>query len=149
MKGNILAKFLLLLISLWFIFFTSMAAKVPLDAEPLSPEEAFIIDHIIVGPSEAVIRWQISKFYYLYKEKFIFSSADFIIENVHFPPPEVIDDPFFGKSEIYHNVVEVTLHLTPKTKGRSNGILDISFQGCWEGGVCYPPVKKSLKLSGL
>ena len=149
MKGNILAKFLLLLISLWFIPFTSMAAKVPLDAEPLSPEEAFIIDHIIVGPSEAVIRWQISKFYYLYKEKFIFSSADFIIENVHFPPPEVIDDPFFGASEIYQNVVEATLHLTPKTKGKSNGILDITFQGCWEGGVCYPPVKISLKLSGL
>jgi len=45
--------------------------------------------------------------------------------------------------------VEATLHLTPKIKGESKGILEISFQGCWEGGVCYPPVKTSLILSVL
>ena len=79
----------------------------------------------------------------------ILSPKMFIIENVQFPQPEVIDDPFFGTSEIYHNVVEVMLNLTPITKGELNGILDIAFQGCWEGGVCYPIVKTSLKLSGL
>ena len=139
----------LLLIFLQFIPFTSVAEKVQIGTEPLSPEEAFVVDHIIVGPSEAVIRWQIHKFYYLYKEKFSFSSNDFIIEKVHLPPPEVIVDPFFGASEIYQNLVEATLHIIPINKGKSNGILDISFQGCWEGGVCYPPVNKTIELSGF
>ena len=149
MNGGTLAKIILVLITLCFATFASAAEKVPFGSEPLAPEEAFVMDHIIVGPSEAVIRWQIPKFYYLYKEKFIFTSKDFIIENVQFPPPEVIEDPFFGSSEIYHNVVEATLHLTPTIKGESKGILEIGFQGCWEGGVCYPPVKTSLKLSEL
>ena len=149
MNGETLAKFLLVLITLCFATFASAAEKVPFGSEPLAPEEAFVMDYIIVEPSKAVIRWQFPKFYYLYKEKFIFTSKDFIIENVQFPPPEVIDDPFFGSSEIYHNVVEATLHLTPKIKGESKGILEISSQGCWEGGVCYPPVKTSLILSVL
>ena len=149
MKGSTLAKILLLFIYLCFSAFASAEEKVLIDSEPLAPEEAFVMDHIIVGPSEAVIRWQIPKFYYLYKEKLTFSSNDFLIENVQFPQPEVINDSFFGTSEIYHNVVEVMLNLTPITKGESNGILDIAFQGCWEGGVCYPLVKTSLKLSGL
>jgi len=149
MNGDTLAKILLVLIILCFATFASAAEKVPLGSEPLAQEEAFVMDHTIVGPFETVIRWQFPKFYYLYKEKFIFTSKDFIIENVQFPTPEVIDDPFFGSSEIYHNVVEATLNLTPTIKGDSKGILDIGFQGCWEGGVCYPPVKTSLKLSGL
>jgi len=91
MNGDTLAKILLVLITLCFATFASAAEKVPFGSEPLAPEEAFVMDHIIVGPSEAVIRWQIPKFYYLYKEKFIFTSKDFIIENVQFPPPVVIE----------------------------------------------------------
>ena len=74
---------------------------------------------------------------------------DFFIDSVQFPIPEIQDDPFFGPSEIYHNVVEATLRLTTKTEGNSKGILDIAYQGCWEGGVCYPLLKTSLTLSGL
>ena len=76
MNGDTLAKILLVLITLCFATFASAAEKVPFGSEPLAPEEAFVMDHIIVGPSEAVIRWQIPKFYYLYKEKFIFTSKD-------------------------------------------------------------------------
>ena len=89
------------------------------------------------------------KYYYLYKEKFAFTSKDFFIDSVQFPIPEIQDDPFFGPSEIYHNVVEATLRLTTKTEGNSKGILDIAYEGCWEGGVCYPLQKTSIKLSGL
>ena len=153
MKNNkavaTLTKTFLLLIFLCKIAFSVTAQGISINAEPLAPEDAFVMDHIVVGPSEAVIRWQIYKFYYLYKDKFAFSSEDFIIESVQFTLPEIKDDPFFGPSEIYHNAVEVTLRLTPKTEGNSNGILDIAYQGCWEGGVCYPLLKTSLKLSGL
>ena len=149
MKGDTLAKILLLLIYLGFTAFVSAAEKLPIDTEPLAPEEAFVMDHIIVGPSEAVIRWQILKFYYLYKEKFIFSSKEFLIDNVRFPVPEILEDPFFGSSEVYHDLVEVTLRLKPKTKGIITGILNVTYQGCWEGGICYPPSKNSIKVSLL
>ena len=56
-------------------------------------------------------------------------------------------DLFFGVSEVYYNVVEATLLLTPKVRGKTNGVLDVAYQGCWEGGVCYPLKKSSLKLN--
>ena len=142
------------LISLILLFlcctaFTVSAQVTPYDAEPLEAEEAFQLDHIVTGPSVAVIRWQISQFYYLYKDKFAFSSKDFIIEGIQFPTAQIKDDPFFGASEVYHDVVEATLRLTPITKNQENGILNITYQGCWEGGICYPQLKTSVTLSGL
>ncbi|MBT5175151.1 MAG: thiol:disulfide interchange protein [Candidatus Marinimicrobia bacterium] len=139
----------LILFFLCFTALTASAQKSPFDAEPLAAEEAFQLDHIVTGPSEAVIRWQIPQFYYLYKEKFAFSSQDFIIEDVQFPVAQIKEDPFFGASEVYHDVVEATLRLTPIVKNQKNGVLNITYQGCWEGGICYPLLKTSLTLSGL
>ena len=139
----------LILFFLCFTALTASAQKSPFDAEPLAAEEAFQLDHIVTGPSEAVIRWQIPQFYYLYKEKFAFSSPDFIIEDVQFPVAQIKEDPFFGASEVYHDVVEATLRLTPIVKNQKNGVLNITYQGCWEGGICYPLLKTSLTLSGL
>ena len=68
MNGETLAKFLLVLITLCFATFASAAEKVPFGSEPLAPEEAFVMDYIIVEPSEAVIRWQIPKFYYIQRK---------------------------------------------------------------------------------
>mgnify|MGYP003962832885 CR=1 FL=1 len=139
----------LILLLLCFTAFSVSAQKSFFDAEPLAAEEAFKLDHIVTGPAEAVIRWQIPQFYYLYKEKFAFSSPDFIIEDVQFPVAQIKEDPFFGASEVYHDVVEATLRLTPIVKNQKNGVLNITYQGCWEGGICYPLLKTSLTLSGL
>ena len=139
----------LILLFLCYTAFTVSAQETPYDAEPLEAEEAFQLDHIVTGPSVAVIRWQIPQFYYLYKDKFAFSSKDFTIEYIKFPNAQIKDDPFFGASEVYHDVVEATLRLTPITKNQKKGILNITYQGCWEGGICYPQLKTSLTLSGL
>ena len=139
----------LILLFLFCTAFTVSAQETPYDTEPLEAEEAFQLDHIVTGPSVAVIRWQIPQFYYLYKDKFAFSSKDFIIEDIQFPAAQIKDDPFFGASEVYHDVVEATLRLTPITKNQEKGILNITYQGCWEGGICYPQLKTSLTLSGL
>ncbi|MDP7614634.1 MAG: protein-disulfide reductase DsbD family protein, partial [SAR324 cluster bacterium] len=82
-------------------------------------------------------------------EKISFSSNDLIIEDVQFPTAQIKDDPFFGAIEVYHDVLEATLKLTPVNKNQKEGILNITYQGCWEGGICYPLLKKSLTLSGL
>ena len=139
----------LILLFLYFTAFTGSAQETHYDEEPLEAEEAFQLDNIVTGPSVAVIRWQMPQFYYLYKDKFAFSSKDFIIEDIQFPTAQIKDDPFFGASEVFHDVVETTLILTPITKNQKNGILNITYQGCWEGGICYPQLKTSLTLSGL
>ena len=142
----------LITLMLFFLIFSALTASAqnsPFDAEPLAAEEAFELDHIFTGPSVAVIRWQIPQFYYLYKKKISFSSNDLIIEDVHFPAAQIKDDPFFGAIEVYHDVLEATLKLTPVNKNQKELILNITYQGCWEGGICYPLLKKSLTLSRL
>ena len=142
-------KFHLLVIIFYAAAFSASAEEVFPDETPLVADDAFVIDHMVTGPNEVVVRWQISENYYLYKDKFIFSSSDFYIDDVNFPPAAVKFDEFFGLSQVYYNVMETTLQLSPKTNGISNGILEVAYQGCWEGGVCYPLTRKFFQLREL
>ena len=142
-------KFYLVVIIFYAAVFSANAEEVLTDAVPLEADKAFVIDHMVTGPNEVIVRWQISKNYYLYKEKFIFSSSDFYINDVNFPPAAVKFDEFFGLSEVYHNVMETTLKISPKISGITMGILEVAYQGCWEGGVCYPLTRKSLQIREL
>ena len=141
-----LVKFYLVVISFFFFAFSASAEEVFTGAAPLEVDKAFLIDHMVTGTNEVVVRWQISENYYLYKKKFIFSSKDFYIEDVIFPASVVKFDDFFGLSEIYYNLMETTLQISPKISGIRMGILEVAYQGCWEGGVCYPLVRKSLQI---
>ena len=142
-------KFYLVVIIFYGAAFSANAEEVFTDAVPLEADKAFVIDHMVTGPNEVIVRWQISENYYLYKEKFIFSSSDFYINNVNFPPAAVKFDDFFGLSEVYHNVMETTLQISPKISGITMGILEVAYQGCWEGGVCYPLTRKFLQIREL
>ena len=75
-------KFYLVAIIFYVAAFSANAVEVLPDAVPLEADKAFMVDHMVSGPNEVVVRWQISENYYLYKEKFIFSSSDFYINDV-------------------------------------------------------------------
>ena len=141
-----LVKFYLVAFIFYVVTFSANAVEVFSDSVPLEAEQAFVVDHMVAGPNEVVVRWQISENYYLYKEKFIFSSSEFYINDVNFPPAAEKFDDFFGLSEVYYNVVETTLNISPKKVGIMNGILEVGYQGCWEGGVCYPLIRKYLDI---
>ena len=142
-------KFYLVVISFFAFAFSASPEEVFTGAAPLEVDKAFVVDHMVTGPNEVVVRLQISENYYLYKEKFIFSSSDFYINDVNFPPAAVKFDEFFGLNEVYHNVMETTLQISPKISGITMGILEVAYQGCWEGGVCYPLTRKFLQLREL
>ena len=142
-------KFYLVEFIFYVAAFSANALEVFTDAVPLEADKAFVVDYMVAGPNEVVVRWQISENYYLYKEKFIFSSSEFLINDVNFPPAAEKFDEFFGLSEVYYNVVETTLNVSSKTSGIMNGILEVGYQGCWEGGVCYPLIRKSLRIREL
>ena len=54
-------KFHLLVIIFYAASFSASAEKVFPDVTPLDADEAFVIDHMVTGPNEAVVRWQISE----------------------------------------------------------------------------------------
>ena len=144
--SNFSYSFFVLILFLILSPFKLDAQKIFLDMKPLSSEEAFQMDYIFKSPTEIIIRWEINNSYYLYKEKFSFSSKDYFIDEVKLPIAKIKDDSYFGKSEVYYNMVEATLIIRPKTQKKTNRTLALEYQGCWEGGVCYPIEKIFLKL---
>jgi hypothetical protein len=76
----------LILLFLFFTDFTASAQETPYDTEPLAAEEAFQLDHIVTGPSEAVIRWQILKFIICTKTSLL-SAAKILLSRVFSSQP--------------------------------------------------------------
>ena len=70
-------KFYLVVIIFYAAAFSANAEEVFTDAVPLEVDKAFVIDHMVTGPNEVIVRWQISENYYLYKEKFIIADKIF------------------------------------------------------------------------
>ncbi|MCW8840932.1 MAG: protein-disulfide reductase DsbD, partial [Gammaproteobacteria bacterium] len=56
------------------------------------------------------------------------------------------DDEFFGRIEVYHDLVEAQIALQRENLQPTTATLKVGYQGCAEVGICYPPQKKSVAL---
>tara|TARA_R110001592_G_scaffold296139_1_gene566465 strand:+ start:17671 stop:19596 length:1926 start_codon:yes stop_codon:yes gene_type:complete len=92
------------------------------------------------------LSWKIEPHYYLYFERFKFKAANesTILGEPQFSQKgEPKEDPYFGLVHVIHDELEVFLPIT-----LSNNITEdeikISYQGCAEAGLCYPPKNQYL-----
>lgn len=115
---------------------------------PLPADEAFNLDVIAIDAQTLTVRWLVHKDYYLYKDKMSISAEGASIANIAYPNATLKNDEFFGQVSIYDRPIEVLLSLTDIGSGKVT--LNIEYQGCWKGGVCYPPqqVNKRVSLPG-
>jgi len=119
------------------------------DQEVLEPDQAFKFDTEVNNGNLIIARWQIAPKHYLYKDKFTFELADadgVTLSKVELPPGEEKDDEFFGRIEVYHDLVEAYLPLKRSNLDPTGVKLKVKYQGCAEAGICYPPIKKSVDL---
>ncbi|HEV2112354.1 MAG TPA: protein-disulfide reductase DsbD [Gammaproteobacteria bacterium] len=129
------------LLLLAFLAFASSAAFA--DQEPLPPDQVYKLT-ATAAPGAITVHWDILKGYYLYKDKFRFTShiTGIKLGAPELPAGETKTDPFFGKQQIYHQAVTATLPYT----GEGKLDLEIVYQGCAEIGFCYPPQHKIVSL---
>lgn len=111
---------------------------------PLPVNEAFKLSAILLNNNEVSIRWLVEEDYYLYKDKITFSFEEASIEKINFPVAKIKNDEFFGEVSVYNTPLEILIELN--NKQRSSVIVTIEHQGCWEGGVCYPPQADRLEV---
>lgn len=118
---------------------SARAASVILDADAAFQMRAERIDDQRVRVS-----WTIAEGYYLYRDHIVARELD-ANQNVVLNMPEGIEkqDPLFGYSVIYKHSLDVSIAALPSTH------LQITFQGCKENAVCYPPVTKVVDASAL
>jgi thiol:disulfide interchange protein DsbD len=115
----------------------------------LEPDQAFRFDAIVEDGNTLLARWEIAPKHYLYKDKFRFALSDskgVTLGQVELPKGEEKDDEFFGRIEVYHNAVEARLPLMRENLDPTGITLKVSYQGCAEAGICYPPQKKDISL---
>lgn len=117
--------------------------------EILDPDDAFRFSATVIDGETLKLRWDIEPKYYLYRNKFKFSleDADTSLGNYQIPQGEEKIDEFFGKLQVFHDEMEVVVPLVRTTTEATTINLKVTYQGCAEAGVCYPPIKKSLPLS--
>lgn len=117
--------------------------------EILDPDQAFRFDTLVVDGNTILARWEIAPKHYLYKDKFKFELLDgdnVVLGQAQLPPGEEKEDEFFGRIEVYHNLVEARLPLQRSNLDPTTIKLKISYQGCAEAGICYPPQKKTVSF---
>lgn len=109
-------------------------------AEPafLEPEQAFRLSVETAVDGRASLTWQIAPGYYLYRDRIGVAGEG--VEAVGKPPGKAKEDPNFGPVQVYHDSVTVTVDAPRASR------LQVTWQGCAEGGLCYPPQERSVPL---
>ncbi len=118
------------------------------------PKDEFLQADVAFVPSVRVgddnmlhVKWDIADGYYLYRHKFRFAVRDphpIEVGPARFPPGELQTDEFFGRVEVFYGEVEAALPVagTPAF----TATLDVTYQGCADAGLCYPPIEKSIPI---
>jgi len=117
----------------------------PISDEPLPADEAFALTVDAINANTLVASWDVHPEYYLYHDKFFVDVKGAEFDTINFPKGEIKDDPLFGKVQIHKGKLEVTLPL--KNIQTQNISFTVRYQGCWTGGICYPPQEKILNLT--
>jgi thiol:disulfide interchange protein DsbD len=121
------------------------------DANPyLPPDEAYILSVDSTADNGARLHWDIANGYYLYRDKIhvaVVSPSTVQIAGLETPAGTIKEDEYFGKMEIYHNQVDATVSFTRQATAAVPVTLKIGYQGCAEGGFCYPPLSKQIDIT--
>ena len=135
-----------LLLTLLLVCFAGLAQARSADdpfAQPdfLPANKAFVFTWEPLPSGETRLHWKIADTYYLYQKRFKFDGLD----AAHTPVlPEGLahSDEFFGDTQVYRNDVELLI------PAGANGQVKVSWQGCADAGLCYPPQSQTLDLGG-
>jgi thioredoxin:protein disulfide reductase len=109
----------------------------------LPPDVAFRVAARVEG-NLIKVRWVIADGYYLYRHKIEIKaeSPDLVISGAELPPGIVKTDPYLGTQQVYLQQVEAIVPYSRIDAGAHPLQIKVTYQGCAEAGLCYPPITK-------
>ena len=117
--------------------------------EPLQPGLAFRYEAIGLSAETILVRFTAQAGYYLYVDKFAFRipAADgFEVRSVVLPEGTIKDDPEFGPVPVIYGQVEIPVRINRPAGPEQKLVLEVDFQGCLDGEICYPPQTEQVEL---
>ncbi|MCD5989940.1 protein-disulfide reductase DsbD [Pseudomonas sp. CDFA 553] len=112
----------------------------------LPVRQAFQLNLIDTTSESIKLRFVATEGYYLYRHRFQFRTepADIGLGAAQLPAGEKKHDEYFGDVEVYHGILDIDL---PRKPGDNRPFtLVVTYQGCADKGLCYPPETERLSI---
>lgn len=113
--------------------------------EFLPVDQAYRFDFQQQG-NQLSLRWDIADGYYLYQHRFIADPSVALVDQPELPAGLDYNDSFFGDVVIYRNQLTITYTIASASADQP---FVISYQGCADAGLCYPPTEKVVYLAAI
>jgi thiol:disulfide interchange protein len=119
-----------------------------MDSSPLPAEQAFHFEALAQNPHRLLLRWTMPKGYYLYRDQTALKlkDADGLSLKPAWPAGTSHHDEHYGDVIVYFDQVELPVTVEGDLAGRRQLTLEASFQGCQDGGLCYPLMTRAVSV---
>jgi thiol:disulfide interchange protein DsbD len=118
------------------------------DGDFLPMDQAFLLSVTSGSPDRITLRWDMADGYYLYRDKVkvAISGEAATLGTPQMPRGETHFDEYFGEQVVYYGemVANVPVAAPPGTRELA---LDVSYMGCADAGLCYPPTTKRVTVA--
>lgn len=114
-------------------------------AGPRPADEVFKLTAQLDEEIGIELNWSIAPGHYLYRER-IAATRDGKPLKITLSRGDMKDDPTFGLTEVYHGAAMATVAMEDLPK---SGTIQVTYQGCAENILCYPPITKAIDLDTL
>ncbi|MCB1653477.1 MAG: protein-disulfide reductase DsbD [Pseudomonadales bacterium] len=135
-----------LLMTLLLVCFAGLAQAKGTDdpfAQPdfLPANKAFEFSSEAMASGETRLHWKVADTYYLYQKRLKFDGLD-EAHKPALPQGQEHSDEFFGETQVYRDSLELLI------PAGASGQVKVSWQGCADAGLCYPPQSQTVDLGG-
>jgi thiol:disulfide interchange protein len=115
---------------------------------PLPAEQAFPFDAIAQDPHHLLLRWTMPKGYYLYRDQTTLSLQDAsqLSLSPAWPAGTTHQDAHFGNTTVYFGELTLPVTVNGDVSALKSLALVASFQGCQDGGLCYPLMTREANI---
>ncbi len=106
------------------------------------------------GSNILQLHWDIADKVYLYQEKIgiiMQQDSGVSLGKFQLPPATIkkgvfLPDGTIGDIAVYYHTLDLSVPLQRTTKDATNITLQVSYQGCSDDGICFPPAKQQFEL---
>jgi len=117
------------------------------EEEFLDPEVAFVVTAEAQSANNIQLNWRIADGYYLYKQRIKLEPANAAqpVGAIVLPKGEAHHDDYFGDQEVFRQSLDASFSVPPSDAKTVD--VKVTYQGCADAGLCYPPITKALSIS--
>ena len=120
----------------------------------LPADQAYGLSVSVLDERTLLAEFRITPEYYLYRDRISFNLSEATskatgvkIAGVVLPKGEMKLDPNFGNMEVFHQSFQAEIKLVRTNNLAQTILLEASYQGCSDKGLCYPPINKQISIA--